>query len=103
MPLDNWNGKYYQSGCGGYCGSVLADKPGFSNTINEALKRGYAAVTADNGHKGGPGDASWAQGNPEAVNIYAHEGIARTYDFGTRLVEAFYGEAPARKVFRRLL
>ena len=33
--------------------SVLADKPGFSNTINEALKRGYAAITTDGGHEGG--------------------------------------------------
>ena len=37
FPLSSWNGKYYQSGCGGFCGSVLPDKPGFANSINEAL------------------------------------------------------------------
>ncbi len=99
FPLDAWNGKYYQSGCGGYCGGVYPDKPGFSNTINEALTRGYAAITTDNGHSGGPGDASWAKGNSEAVEVYAHKGIKLTHDAGSRLVETFYGTYPDRKYF----
>lgn len=95
FPLTGWNGKYYQSGCGGFCGSVLADKKGFSNTINEALKRGYAAITTDGGHRGWLGDASWAGGNPTAVDVYAHRVLPLTHAAGTRMVEAFYGE-PAR-------
>jgi len=99
FPLEGWNGKYYQSGCGGYCGGVYADKPGFSNTINEALKRGYAAIATDNGHTAGPGDAAWAKGNPEAVEVYAHKGIKLTHDAGNRLVDAFYGREPERRYF----
>ncbi len=99
LPLAGWNGKYYQSGCGGYCGAVLADKPGFSNSINEALKRGYAAITTDNGHKGGAGDASWALGDPEAVAVYAHRGVPLTHAAGTALTRVFYGREPARKYF----
>src|SRR6056297_2013489 len=49
LPVAGWNGKYYQAGCGGFCGSVLPDKPGFSNTINEALKLGYAATSTASG------------------------------------------------------
>ncbi len=99
LPLADWNGKYYQSGCGGYCGQVLPDKPGFSNTINEALKLGYAAITTDGGHEGWLGDASWAEGDPEAVEVYAHRGIPLTHRFGTALARAFYGEAPAYDYF----
>ena len=91
FPIKDWNGKYYQSGCGGFCGSIEADKPGFSNTINEALKKGYAAITADNGHTGSLGDASWAKDNPQALKVYAHEGIRLTHDAGTALAKAYYG------------
>jgi feruloyl esterase len=99
LPLAEWNGKYYQSGCGGYCGKVMPDKPGFSNTINEALRRGYATITTDNGHKGGMGEAAWAKGNPVAVEVYAQRGIELTHDAGTRLTEFFYDTAPRRKYF----
>jgi len=99
FPLARWNGKYYQSGCGGYCGMVLPDKPGFSNTINEALKRGYATITTNGGHEGMIGDASWAKDDPEAVEVYGHRQIPLTYAAGTALATAFYGRAPSREYF----
>lgn len=99
MPVADWNGKYYQAGCGGFCGSVLPDKPGFSNTINEALKLGYAAITTDAGHSGGLGDASWAADDPVAVEVYAHRAIPLTHDYGTALAAAFYGRAPRYDYF----
>lgn len=99
FPVENWNGKYYQAGCGGYCGGVFADKPGFSNSINEALKLGFATITTDNGHSAGGGDPSWAKGNPEAVEVYAHKGIALTHSAGTRMVRSFFSTEPRRKYF----
>lgn len=99
FPLTDWNGKYYQSGCGGYCGAVIADKKGFSNTINKALERGYAAITTDAGHTGGLGDAAWAEGNQVAVDLYAHRAIPLTYNAGMRLVKAFYGQQSKLQLF----
>ncbi len=99
FPLRDWNGKYYQSGCGGYCGSVLPDKPGFSNTINQALLRGYAAITTDAGHRGGLGDASWANNNPQAVELYADRAIPLTYQAGVQMVNAYYGQNPELEYF----
>ena len=99
LPLIDWNGKYYQSGCGGYCGAVMPDKPGFSNTINEALRRGFATITTDNGHEGGMGEAAWAKDNPTAVDVYAHRGVRLTHDAGTRLTHEFYNRAPTREYF----
>lgn len=99
FPLADWNGKYFQSGCGGYCGSVLPDKPGFSNTINEALKRGFAAITTDSGHQGGLGEASWAKDDPEAVEVFAHSGIFLTHQAGTSMVNAFYEAEPSKNYF----
>lgn len=91
LPLQDWNGKLFQAGCGGYCGSVLPDKPGWSNTINGALQKGYAAITTDAGHEGGLGDASWAMDNPQAVELYAHQSIPLTHAAAGQLVAAFYG------------
>ena len=99
LPLADWNGKYYQSGCGGYCGMVLPDKPGYANTINEALKRGYATITTDAGHQATIGDPSWAKDNPEAVELYGHRAIALTHRAGTGLTRAFYGREPSREYF----
>ena len=99
FPLASWNGKYYQSGCGGYCGRVLPDKKGYSNTINKALERGYATITTDSGHSAGIGDASWAKDNPIAVEVYAHKSIPLAYQAGTRMVEAFYGRQAELQYF----
>lgn len=100
FPLSGWNGKYYQSGCGGYCGRVLPDKKGFSNTINEALKKGYATITTNGGHAtDNMGDASWAKNNPRAVEVYAHAAIALTHQAGTRMVNAYYGRQPSLNYF----
>jgi len=99
FPLAGWNGKFYQSGCGGYCGRVLPDKKGYSNTINKALQKGYAAITTDGGHTAGNGDASWAKDNPLAVEVYAHKSIPLAYQAGTGLIEAFYGEQSQKQYF----
>jgi len=91
FPTQDWNGKYYQAGCGGFCGILRPDKPGYSNSINEALKRGYAAISQDGGHKGtSMGDASWARNNREAETVYAHTGVALVHAAGTAMVDAFY-------------
>lgn len=99
FPLADWNGKYYQSGCGGYCGMVLPDKPGFSNSINEALKQGYASITTDAGHTASIGDPSWAKDNSQAVELYGHRAIPLTHQAGISLVNAFYGTLPSREYF----
>lgn len=95
FPLEHWNGKFYQAGCGGYCGSLQPDKPGFANSINEALKKGFATITTDGGHEAWVGDASWAKDDPVAVEVYAHKVLPLTHRAGTRLVESYYG-TPAR-------
>lgn len=94
LPLQDWNGKLFQAGCGGFCGAVIPDKPGWSNTINGALQKGYAAITTDAGHEGGLGDASWALNNPQAVTLYAHQSIPLTHAAAEQLV--MEGSEPTR-------
>ena len=31
LPARDWNGKLYMAGCGGFCGRLDSDLPGFTN------------------------------------------------------------------------
>ena len=99
FPIAEWNGKYFQAGCGGYCGQILPDRETHSNSINHALRRGYAAITTDGGHQSDSiGDASWAS-NPEVEKIYAGEVIPLTHAAAFQLINEIYGRKPAYSYF----
>ena len=94
FPIGEWNGKYFQAGCGGYCGQILPDRETHSNSINHALRRGYAAITTDGGHQSDSiGDASWAS-NPEVERIYAGEVIPHTHAAAFQLINEIYERDP---------
>jgi len=101
LPVEDWNGKFYMAGCGGLCGTLDSDRPGFINAINYALKRGYAVSANDSGHWGSSiTDGRWAMSNPAAEADWGyrstHEGQRVTKD----LIAAFYGEAPKHSYFQ---
>ena len=50
LPAQNWNGKFYMAGCGGFCGTLDSDHGGFTNAMNYGLRRNYAVSTMDSGH-----------------------------------------------------
>lgn len=92
LPMDNWNQRFLMSGCGAYCGEVEPDRKGYSNSINYALKRGYAATTTDSGHQSRRTETSWAYNNPEAERLYAHAWVPLAAAASRKILEAFYGE-----------
>lgn len=99
LPED-WSGRFLMAGCGGFCGTVEADREGHSNGINVALRRGYAAITMDSGHHGaGIGDATWAYGNRQAELDYAGRSMAHAARVGKELATLYYGEPPRRSYF----
>ncbi len=92
LPLDDWNGKFYMAGCGGFCGRVMADKEGYSNAINVAVVRGYAAVTTDAGHWGThAADGVWAYNNRSAELDYSYRVIPEVSRVAKAIVRGFYG------------
>jgi feruloyl esterase len=101
MPLPAaWNGRFLVSGCGAYCGTVLPDQPGMRNAIQFAVKRGYAAITADAGHRGAAStDLSWARDNPKAERLYAHAWVPAAAEGGRALLRRFYGRRESRSYF----
>jgi len=103
LPMEGWNGKYYQTGCGGFCGVLgRADKQkDFVNAMGPGLKKGYATATSDSGHHGlSVADASWADHNPPAERDWAWRSIGETYRVAQTLINAFYGNAPEQNYFQ---
>ena len=74
LPIEGWNGKLYQTGCGGLCGVLGRDEAGagFVNNMVPGLRRGYATASSDTGHVGTSiVDATWADRNPQAERDWA--------------------------------
>jgi hypothetical protein len=97
LPATNWNGKLIQLGCGGFCGSV---EPGSTIPFDcdDPLRRGYACIVSDNGHRSSRG-ALWAYDNLPAEIDHAYRGVHVTALAAKAIVERFYGRAAQKSYF----
>lgn len=103
LPMGTWNGKYYQAGCGGFCGVLgRADAGGsWINAMRPGLERGYATATSDSGHHGlSVLDAAWAHNNRHAERDWGWRSIGETNRVANLLIEAFYGAPSERAIFQ---
>jgi feruloyl esterase len=100
----NWNGKFIHIGCGGLCGVDFEEfdrdeieriKPVMS--CNPALRRGYACIRTDLGHKGG--DAKWAYQNLQGQIDHGFRATHVTTLAGKAIVEWYYRQPPAKSYF----
>jgi hypothetical protein len=92
LPLQEWNGKFYQVGCGSFCGTLDTELPGFANAMNFGLRRNYAVSTSDSGHWGSShSDARWAMNNPVAVMDWAQRSVPETARVSKIILKTFYG------------
>lgn len=99
LPED-WNGGFYMAGCGGFCGQLLSDAPGFVNAMNHGLRRGYAAATMDGGHWGASSaDGRWAYHNRVAEVDWGSRAVRETARTSLTIIERFYGEGPRPRIF----
>ncbi|MAP95272.1 MAG: tannase/feruloyl esterase family alpha/beta hydrolase [Ponticaulis sp.] len=94
LPLDeSWNGRFMQVGNGGAAGSFM-----YASMV-EPLKRGYAVVHTDTGHKGTAGDFTWAMGEPEKLVDYQYRAVHELTLKGKAITEARYGKAPEQSIW----
>lgn len=93
MPESNWNLKYLQAGCGGFCGSISY------SAMGEPLRRGYAVAATDDGHEASGTDASWAVGHPQKVVDFGYRSLKETTDVAKDLIFAFEMNGPQRSYF----
>lgn len=95
---ERWSGRFMMAGCGGFCGELLPDKPGHSNSINEALKRGYAAIAHDSGHQAKSWEVHWSS-DAETLELWAHKILPVVSQAGLQMVRSIYGKQPHHKYF----
>jgi len=93
MPLENWNGKYLQTGCGGRCGKLLPD------TCLVQYKRGYACMAHDLGHRSTTYDNVWAIDDVPAEIDFGFRATHVAAIVGKVITEAYYRKAPAHSYF----
>jgi feruloyl esterase len=87
LPVENWNGKFFGVGNGGFAGSIsYAD-------MALPLSRGYAVASTDTGHTGTALDASWAMGQPQKIIDFGHRAIHEMTVKAKAIVKANYGKA----------
>ena len=100
LPTENWNGKFYMAGCGGFCGRLLSDAPGFTNAMNYGLRRRYAVSTMDSGHWGSSVvDGRWALANPVAEMDWGQRAVTETARATKALIKAYYGSEQKKAYF----
>lgn len=90
MPVANWNGKLLEVGDGGWGGAMylfLCEGP---------VRRGYACIASDMGHKGATNLALWAQDNLQAQVDYGFRATHVTALAGRALVRAYYAKGPSK-------
>jgi hypothetical protein len=90
----NWNGKYLQSGNGGFAGIVPY------SSLARDIQRGYAAAGTDDGHADPVNtDASWALGHPQKIIDFGFRALKETTDKAKAVIRAFAGSAPQYSYF----
>jgi feruloyl esterase len=94
---DSWNGKFIEVGCGGYCGTTKGD---YSEAwCTDALKRGYACIQTDQGHRGNTHSALWAYHNLQGKFDFGIRAAHVAALAGKSIVHTYYGTAPKVSYF----
>ncbi len=92
-----WNGKLIEVGCGGHCGAP--PEAYFSGACGAHLRKGYACLVSDMGHRGTGGDGLWAVDNLQARIDWGYRATHVVAVAGKAIVERFYQRPPTRAYY----
>ncbi|MFN8662133.1 MAG: tannase/feruloyl esterase family alpha/beta hydrolase [Thermomicrobiales bacterium] len=92
LPSNDWDGRYYQSGCGGYCGNLSPNAD-----CQQALGRGAAIGYSDLGTTGMQ-DLSWTE-DEGARQDFAYAANHELAVAAKAIINVFYGHPPAHAYF----
>jgi Tannase and feruloyl esterase len=98
LPTQNWNRRYLQVGCGGYCGSLRA-----SPEATAALDRNFAVAFDNSGHVGGgigAASALWGLDQPQLRADFGYRSEHVTALAAKAIATAFYGKSPSYAYFQ---
>ncbi len=92
---EQWNGKLYYEGGGGYNGSI----PSLGGGNLSALQMGFATVNSDSGHSGSPLSADFALNDTVAANLFGSLSVPMVMSSAREMVLAAYGKTPEKAYF----
>ena len=90
-----WNGKLYYEGGGGYDGAI----PPLAAGNLSALQQGYATVNSDSGHTDVPLSAAFALNDTVAANMFGSLAVPTVMSSAKEMVLAVYGKQPDKSYF----
>jgi feruloyl esterase len=94
LPSKSWNGRYFQVGCGGFCGVIGI------NSCADALADNFVVAAHNMGHVGLViKDPVWGS-DPALREDYAGRSTHLMSIAGKAWAERYYGKRPARSYFR---
>jgi feruloyl esterase len=93
LPMNNWNAKFMEVGCGGWCGAIR------NTSCRDPLRLGYAYVASDMGHKGSAIDVRWADKNLQGQIDFGYRATHVAAVAGKAIAAQFYGSPPKRSYF----
>jgi len=99
LPVNSWQGRYLQNGCGGYCGTV--NNQTFPS-CDAQLGGDFAMATDDEGHvtaAGLGGGGLWAFNDQKLRNEYGYESEQALYEVAREIIKDYYGQLPNRSYY----
>jgi feruloyl esterase len=98
LPMQNYQGKYLQLGCGGYCGSDTLSSPAASYGCTPVTTGQFAEATDNEGHSG----AVFSGAFGSDLNLRVDFGYASEHALAVAakaIIAAFYGHRPAESYY----
>ena len=95
LPMQGWDGRYLQTGCGGLCGRIT-DEVHQVYGCAPFQKVEMAVATTDMGHEGPTPDFG---DDPQLRVDFAYRGVHVTAEVAKAIVAAFYGRSAERAYF----
>ena len=99
-PITSRPGKFYMVGCGGFCGSLDTDRPGFTNFSQlrpaAQLRRGRDGLRPLGLSMV---DGRWAMNNPVAQMDWGQRAVTETTRVAKALLKTYYGAEQKRSYF----
>ena len=94
LPVDNWNGKFMETGCAAACGTVMINW-----LCPSLLRKGYACIASDMGHEAQIENGLWAYNNLDAQTDWGYRAAHVTALAGKAITERFYKKSPDKSYF----
>lgn len=96
LPGRTWNGKFMKAGCGGFCGNASAM---MESICSGGVRKGYACITSDMGHRSTSQDGIWAYNNLQAKLDWGVRAVHVVTLAGKAIVNRYFNAPPAKSYF----